>query len=443
MTAQPQPRYIARAIADLLADKAREAHSYLDAWTTLTQWTQMPLEHVQTVLDATPHTSQAMTVVNEWNGRGALKLCGPVGPGKTYAAAQWALSLARRDVSCCWINAAAWAQWTLDDQQRVIRRGRAAGGLIVDDVGSGATQGDWFHQQIEGLLLDRGHRPSIVIGNMNELEMRTWLKARLLDRDKQVGALVVIEGRSLRRTVELEYDDQGHGERWRAATALVATLGVRKASSWNDARGIDEGRLDVGHVLEQDVEQRRRRAAMTTADARRSAEPDAMAKINADERRMTLEGCRALTRAHGLDPAKIIETAVRLEATDPATLLMPELERALGGLSQRQALVRINDTERKIADTQRLAGECYGTLNEQATRLRGEANVSTLNTGKAPAWTSTKDGHQKIKSLGYTSRELGGGRGFVIRKDDRMVIPEHPTEHDAWESLRRLLGAGW
>jgi hypothetical protein len=430
----PSPKYLARAIGDALAPKVRKAQDYLDEWGVLVR-AGVPAEHARAVLDQKRQETSSTVATAKWDGRGWLGLCGDYGPGKTFAAACWLLEQSRRGRSICWLNAVRWAQLDLDGQAELVRRATAAHAFVFDDIGAGVTakkaagKSDWFAQQLEGVIMDRGAKPTITASNLEVDEVADWLGQRLLDRLRACGGLVEIRGPSLRRDRPDPHDDDGRSPTWHQARKLVDQLGIRWASVWTDGRDVEH--VVVGEKLELRTDARYRASSRQEAEARAHALAEAL----------------DLARRGKLDLEVMHATALELEANDPAKLLAAKVVETLDqdtpmNRSKRRFAASI------AADNAERSRVTYETLAEMTTRLRGEADASTIATGEPPDWTLGPEGFRRMRDLGYRARPLGGNRGTEIvrrraRGHETMVIPAHDTDALAWDAMRRLLGKGW
>jgi hypothetical protein len=437
----PSPKYLARAIGDALAPKARKAQDYLDEWGVLAR-AGVPAEHARAVLDQKRQETSSTVAIANWDGRGWLGLCGDYGPGKTFAAACWLLEQSRRGRSICWLNAVRWSQLDLDakkgennpNQKHLVRQAVAAQALVFDDIGAGVTKrkaagrSDWFAQQLEGVIMDRGAKPTITASNDDVDEVADWLGQRLLDRLRTCGGLEQIRGPSLRRDRPDPHDDDGRSPTWHQARKLVDQLGIRWASVWTDGRDVEH--VVVGEKLE----------LRTDSRYRASSKPDPEARVHA------LAEALDLARRGKLDLEVMTATALELEANDPAKLLAAKVVETLEqdtpmARSKRRFAASI------AADNAARSRTCYDTLADMTSRLGGEPHPGTVvgkHTAREPAaWTMGHEGQRKMSGLGYSVRETSSGyevrRGARGKARGQMVLPGQATERDAWNMLRLLL----
>ncbi len=428
---EPAPLYIARAVALALTPKTRAAVRYLDEWQGL-RAAGVPVEHARAVLDEERKDTKSTDTIEAWNELGVMGLCGDYGPGKTFAAACWILAMIRRGRSAYWVSAAAWAALDLDDQSALARRAGRAHALVIDDIGAGVTAprksdggGSWYQQQIDGILVERGERPTVLASNKDPGEMGEFLSGRVLDRLRACGGLVEIRGASLRRPKPPVEDEHGRSPRWFAAKALIHDMGTRWASVWTPEAG-DASHFVAGERLES-----------RTVASYRAALVD---KPEADARKHALSECRELARRHKLDGDAILVRARELEANDPATKFDAEVAKAMASESPTARAKRrwADDLE---ADNARRSEVCYDTLAEQLERLRGEQNATTFATAPAPEWAEGQDGRKRLYGLGYRAFTQRDGSTIIRDKAKKMVIPAHAHAGDAWESLARLWGS--
>jgi hypothetical protein len=257
VTAELPPRIIALAIADLAADRVRAAWRCLEAWRVLSL-AGVPVLDVRHALETPEVFSEPLTHVRDFEQRGSRGMLvehGVPGTGKTYSAVKWLLGTFDRNVAyphsrgltMCWLAASTWPYQDRKLQDAWLRRGEMADRLVLDDLGAGASAAEWTRGPMEGMLMNRlaAGRPTLLVSNANGAELRSWLGPRLVDRIAMGGRIVEIKSRkSLRVPDDAELDDDGRSPVWHANTALVAAIGCRRV----------DGVLEVGHVLERDVE---------------------------------------------------------------------------------------------------------------------------------------------------------------------------------------------
>ena len=423
MTA-PAERYIARALAEALRERVIEANTYLDEWQAL-EWASVPLEHIRAVLDVEAHASEARRELAAWDGRGAWCCCGTVGVGKTYAAALWVLERHRRGLDSRWVSAAAWALLNMDQQRDLLNSAHRAGGLVVDDVGAGLTEGKGFRSRAHGLLLDRAQRPTLVLANSNLATFEEWLGAPLVDRIRVAGKLLRIEAESLRRPGFAYDPDDKKSPQWHAAADLVRRVGVleletaeredvedRWGGTYERLTGRMVKRVQVGHVLERGTEAARRALVVSL--------------------RLTQAEALALR----VTPAQVLDAAKVLAAGDET----PANEQRLAAAQRMLA-------DRRRAETERDAVAWRKALRAIEERRRGQPDPSTLTlTHPAPKRLLGEAGRAELKRLGYSVRPCKRRAGFeAVRRtsDPKLMVPCMETEATAdlaWEGLAALVG---
>lgn len=425
----PSPVYVARAISDALAARARAAHSYLREWHDLA-WARVPVEHIRAVLDVECRDEEPMRAARAWNGRGQLVLSGRVGTGKTYAAAQLVLEHVRAGGDACWVSGPGWALLDLDQQRAQLRLAEGRGLTVWDDIGAGVTKGEGFKARFEGLTMDRAARPSIVCSNANRAETAKFLGPRLLDRDTQHGEMHHFEGPSLRQPDEARpcqactpkgrrtLLDCVKSQRWHDSMAIVGLLGVEERSVWDPEREALVVWLDVGRKLELEA----------------GSNPGALL---------------AMRRRFGLAQAEIVEAALELEANDPAAKAAEDYQRAKARLADKMR-----------ADTARLARDNARVLSELMTRRRRGPDPSTtiLDDVRSTPWAEGAEGVHRLREQGYrvkvdgdhfelrrvpwapTAKARAKAKGKVKGKDVSVLVARNKgCAADGWECARRLV----
>lgn len=128
--------------------------------------------------------------------RPILALIGAMGRGKTVAAAWLALSESARYVEAEELSRLSVARF--GEERLAWERLCAARALIVDEVG---TEDDRARARAayRSLLNQRHDRLTLLCGNLNRAELRALLDERTVDRVREMGVVVELEGESMRR----------------------------------------------------------------------------------------------------------------------------------------------------------------------------------------------------------------------------------------------------
>lgn len=455
----PTPRHIAHAIADLATGQVRAAWSHLDTWAAL-EAGGVPAEQLRDVLDRKLIQTEAVTDVRQWvddGERGAFVIHGAQDNGKTFAAAWWALTRHERGLSTMWISAAAWGRLTFDEIRPLLRRAEGATALVIDDAGAGNSQGEHFRRTIEALLLERGGRPTLITGNLNEVEMigdgRTpgWLGARIVSRLKVSGGRKHIATSLGMRQRDLDgvCAETGHGTAWERAAELVAVIGCERTQaavmrteyddhggSWEEPTGEYREHLEVGRELESRAERMTKLLDLAGATQERQRE----VKL---ARRALL---RKAAKLAGLDPAEVKAHAAELVGTvsdlDGASVLDAVVAKLATQMTEMEKVAALSRRE----ENEYRAKVCYDTLEEMTQRPSGPPQ-STLPPHEAPRWTRGTDGVTAMRNLGYFTRQRSDGVDLYHRKTKgaagRLVVPHCKNERDAWQACGLLWGSGW
>jgi hypothetical protein len=248
------PRIIAMAIADMAADQVREAHALLEAWAALTK-AGVPVHDLRHALDVERVNTEASGAVGTWAGdgeRGLLVIRGPVDCGKTFAAVRWAIDRNRRGMSTRWYQASQWPN-AFDEMDRLARELERVDALVIDDLGDGSASPE-MRKKLQGVLGVRiaADKPTVIVSNSTEAELRSWLGDRLVSRQKIGGGFIDIATTlGMRKRESVPFDKAGRSPRWYTAKRTVDIFGAE----WRE-RFVDDGApelrwLEVGHVLEQ------------------------------------------------------------------------------------------------------------------------------------------------------------------------------------------------
>jgi hypothetical protein len=237
------PRIIGLAICELADARVRAAWQYVEAWRVLTA-AGVPVHDLRHALEAEQVRTQARDIVRAWAAKGArglLVLHGPPGTGKTFAAARWAIALQSEGRGVVWQLAAEWP-YAFAEQDAWAKRGRKAGALVVDDLGTGQTKSKEAIDAIQAMLQVRysADLPTIMLSNANAAETRLAIGERIYDRLKLGGAVREISERpSLRKLDDVELDDVKRSPRWAASAGIVAAIGCERV----------DGALDLGGAV--------------------------------------------------------------------------------------------------------------------------------------------------------------------------------------------------
>jgi DNA replication protein DnaC len=160
------------------------------------------------LLGADSHTSEALEVVRRWavyqsgerarGSRPVLCLVGERGRGKTVAAAWLALAEGGRYVEAeelCRLYATKWGPDRERYQDLVGKRV-----LIVDEIGTEAdprTSVAAIHDVVN--RRQGARKMTLLMGNMSKRQLVERYDARTIDRLREVGAVIEVQGESMRR----------------------------------------------------------------------------------------------------------------------------------------------------------------------------------------------------------------------------------------------------
>jgi DNA replication protein DnaC len=159
-----------------------------------------------------PAFREAAAWLSEMDAKPWLLLAGPPGLGKSLSAAWLALKLSREDPEASWdprvprprgarivpaIEVAALAPW----DRELSRLAETSSALILDDVGNGFTdERGHGRMKLESVASPRydALRPLVVTTNLRFSDFEA-AHPRVADRFFEVGRVVELDGRSLRR----------------------------------------------------------------------------------------------------------------------------------------------------------------------------------------------------------------------------------------------------
>ena len=140
-------------------------------------------------------------------GAGSLLLLGPVGVGKTAAAAALLRELIRGGRRVRYATAAGlldairatWGRLAQQREDQVLAPCLAADVLVLDDVGaSRGTENDGW--RLAGVICERydQQRPTVVVSNLSLANLLPVIGDRAVDRLRDEGMKVVVGGKSRR-----------------------------------------------------------------------------------------------------------------------------------------------------------------------------------------------------------------------------------------------------
>ena len=438
MITEPTPRHIAHAIADLASPLVQDSWRYLDTWSALDAG-GVPGEQIRDVLDRKLVDTEALTEARGWRDdgeRGLLVEHGAQDCGKTFAAAWWAYDRHTRGLPTMWISAAKWGRLTFDEIRPMLRRAESADALVIDDAGCGASQGEFFRRTIEALLLERGDRPTLITGNLNELEMVAWLGGRVTSRLKVSGGRKhIAQSLGMRqRDLSIVCPKTGHGEAWERAAELLAVFGCERTQaavmrteyddeggSWDVPTGEYRERFDVGRMLEVKV-------------MRAASDKGARA------------ACMAATKLAGLDDRKVWAHAVELVGTvsdlDGADVLASMTARLAEQMTEYEAAAAKGRRE----ENEYRAKVCYGALEEMSQRNRSLPRPAPASTADVPKWTRGPSGIKAMQAQGYYLRDRTDGVDLYRKRKgsaDQLVVMKCANPAEGWQACRLLWGSGW
>jgi len=435
MTA-PGPRFIARALVNLGQSTIDRMWAYHTGWSVL-EAGRVPSKLRREVLDTklVEAQTQALDEVNRWAGvvgereaTAPLILVGGVGVGKSYAAAAWQLTCARRGLSIAWVSAAYLASLPLDrdrkrEQDREMpifadeeRRALETDVLVIDDLGAGTLSG-YLVKRINGLLLERDamERPTLVLMNAAVEDGKEWVSKnidpRVLDRQRAGGGDIVYlrPAKSMRQPKDDPDVDKktGRGRAWKFAARLLTLIGVVDdfdGEAWRPEskrllRPIFGGQLEATLV--------------------HSHERDAIAE--------------SVRRMLGLDLAAVHRLAAEFEAQDAGLREMRGIAVELDDgttVDPGQMLDRL----REAADAERRSPNKIRSLGEIL------AQPEPKRRAKQPPAKPLPDGERvKLAALGYIVRFMPRLEEFEVRHRPTKLRGE-PKAVDKAEAARRKLG---
>ena len=241
---QLDPLSITQAIVELGLPKLQAASEYARTCMSMLA-AGVPRSEVPRVLnvdDADVKDTHALRAISKWGEEpdGLLAVCGPVGTGKSWAAARLVLKRLRGGRRSTWLPLVAWPAHDLDAQGRWVSEADRAPLLVLDDLGAGLTSpradksgggyGGHLRNVVEGVLLRAiaEGRPAILISNGSREEVEAYLDGRIVDRTAMSGGFVEIDAKtkSLRDKSRTQLDAFGRWPRWAAAVRLLEQFGV-------------------------------------------------------------------------------------------------------------------------------------------------------------------------------------------------------------------------
>lgn len=348
MNTKPTANDIASAIVELGTPRVEQLRAYhRTAVSMLAAGAQREDLAVAMTLDAADleHT-QALDDIGRWgkSPRGLLTVIGPKGCGKTLAAMRLTVERHAAGHSSRWLPLVTWPTHDRDRQRDWLARAEAARLLVLDDVGAGATNGDYLRDIVEGIILERiaGAHPTLLISNAKPSEIEHYLGARLWDRMNTAGGVVDIplDTPSLRSRATFDLDRFGRWPRWADAVRLLERLGDESAP-WSrfdrqvrtlSGRELTEYMREVADDLS--LERAHVRAcAVTMADRWAAAFEDAGRAFGLDVESATITGIsQAIARK--LESRRDVAVGARAMGVAPA---LPPLD----GDAARQARERL------------------------------------------------------------------------------------------------------
>jgi hypothetical protein len=411
------PRHWATAIIATMDSEAREARRYMSQLEYL-RWTGLGRDDAREALDVEIIETQALGAVRSWHedgSPGALMLIGERGLGKGVAAAQWALLEREAGRSARWLSACHWGTLDRAGQAELLRRCEVALALIVDDVGAGASKGEWFKDKVQGLLEQRvaDGRPSLVLANGLPEQLRAWVGDRMLDRLRIGGGMLRLQGKTLRRP-RARVDEIGHGPRGQRAQAVLELIGAAETEKWCSQIYTDENGVWVEHGGHYE-------RVIEVGKAMRVA--------------VSIQGQRAIDVAAstlGLDLGAIRPLALSISKKDQTSELVHQLE--LAGARMQKAIAERREMARKANSGSR-GGKSV------AKRERGPLHSGAVIDVDIPQKLRGDDGLNKLQELGYkVHRPSQGRRMFTLRWKEGQPLGSDVAAGPLWE-LARLIAA--
>jgi len=282
-------RLMAYALADMLAEQARDAWHYLDRWEAGIR-AGVLAHDLRHAMETELVRAEARTSIGRWvreGERGLLVVRGGVGLGKTTSAVRWVLNRHDRGLRTSWWLASDWPNGFAEQDAVLTMLGKASA-LVVDDLGDGetaiATMAEDSRSKITAKLSKRfgDGRPTLLLSNASKPELARWLGGRIVDRLSVSGGFVdLADAPSMRRPDETKVDVHGRSPRWHAARKIVDLIGVdRYGEDWQIGRKLETvpGRVDLA-IEQLDID---RREVVLRAEALLEHERKAIASIGAE-----------------------------------------------------------------------------------------------------------------------------------------------------------------
>lgn len=422
----PPPRLVAAAIAELAGDRVRESWRYLDAWDALVS-AGVPRATIRECL-ADPVETEPLTEILAWvesGERGLLVLVGDPGTGKTYAQARWVLDRHRRGQWTHWVAATGLPLIPQKERDAMLARLATVRGLVLDDVGSGATRGDYVRDQLTGLIQTRIDelRSTVIASNGTAAEIAAWLGPRIMDRCQVAGGTVqVVSSDSLRREAEEQIDSAGRGPEWYAHRRIVDLVGCEPVQRFDDDGNVLPLDLDVGRALD-------RAARMRGYDAcRRAVEALGLERriVLATAQHLAEAEARAVEWAAGALGVKTMAASISFEGVAAAAA---------------EKLRQMQEEQRRSADSE-AANIVEQAKQRLAAGLGEDAGLGRYADGEPPPWTQGKEGRRRLFELGFRVRGKGSDYRLYREQGKRMtpLADQCRSENEAWTVAALLCG---
>lgn len=176
----------------------------------------IPQKDLQSVIDRTLRETASITAARKAidDGLVMVVLSGPVGIGKSTAAAWWLGEMAydawgwrgaRPPVELLWVKAKALERWPKFDDA-AMKRLEEAGRLVIDDFGQEYIDAKGaLSSFIDGIIDSRyeNRRPTLITTNLDSEKFVERYGARVVDRLLEGGRFITLTGESLRRSPQV------------------------------------------------------------------------------------------------------------------------------------------------------------------------------------------------------------------------------------------------
>jgi hypothetical protein len=406
----PPPWWVAAAIAELGADKVRQAKRYLGEWEALAE-AGVPRADIRQYL-AEPSETEPLIKLRAWaeqSEQGLLCIMGYPGTGKGFAAGWWTLDRHRRGLFTHWFVADRLSVLSINERQEALARIIDVQALVLDDIGSGATRGDMLRDQLCSMVKIRidQNRPTVVLSNGTADELSGWLGPRIIDRCRVAGGFVEVASRdSLRSKLTIiKLDEFARGPEWHEAKQLVDLVGCEPVERYDT-----DGRLlavedEVGGALQNAT------------------------------RREGYAACRRVRELLDLDQRTVMARAEQLEKKAK----LRELEEGTFESKCEKLLARLTESIRN--DKKEREAQINHRIEARTTRGPVGVYVDPYENVQPPEWAKGPEGQAKLHKLGF--RVEPAEDLFILCRIDRdeckpILDGTFKTPDDAWDYAARF-----